>query len=180
MYKTISVEESFKRPYMPLGDINVPLGSAATLKIVDVPGVIGLDAVEGVDVRCVNVSDMALTIAAEKDSNGDWCVTFPSTFFIRDGLVENGLQIEVKTGKEKYIAGVGSIAVGRYGAQVSRVGDGVAYSVKGDDIYVKTEIVDGVQHYAKQVVVWDADMNAYGATWTGDFILNSNGEFEEV
>jgi hypothetical protein len=165
---------------MPLGDVNIPLASAATFKILDVPSVIGVDPVVRVDVRCVNVSDMALTVEACRDANGDWCATFPSSFFIRDGRIENGLQIEVWTATEKYIAGVGSIAVGKYGAQVSRIGDGVAYSVKGDDIYVKTKIVDGVWHYAKQEVVWDDDMSAYGAKWIGDFIIDANGNFVEV
>ena len=53
------------------------------------------------------------------------------------------------------------------------------YQKKDDDLYLKTVIINDVQHFAKQDLVWDSDMEAYGLTWTGDYIL-VDGEFQEV
>lgn len=42
---------------------------------------------------------------------------------------------------------------------------------KGDVLYVRSKVVDGVQHYVAQTMTYDEDMKAWGADWTGDYVL---------
>ena len=51
--------------------------------------------------------------------------------------------------------------------------------VKGSDVYVKSSVVGGVQHYVRQSMVYDEEMAAWGAEWVGDYVLEG-GEFREV
>jgi hypothetical protein len=46
------------------------------------------------------------------------------------------------------------------------------------NLYVpKREKVDGVTHYARQILEWDAGMEAWGATWEGDYVKGADGAF---
>ena len=51
--------------------------------------------------------------------------------------------------------------------------------VKGGDFYCKSKMVGGVQHYVKQVISHDPEIG-WGADWTGDYVLGSDGQFVEV
>lgn len=50
------------------------------------------------------------------------------------------------------------------------------YVVKGDKMYLRSQIVNGVQHYVEQTMEFDPDIG-WGANWTGDYILDADGEF---
>lgn len=46
------------------------------------------------------------------------------------------------------------------------------------NLYVpKREKADGVTHYARQILEWDAEMEAWGATWEGDYVKGADGAF---
>lgn len=49
----------------------------------------------------------------------------------------------------------------------------------GGDQYFKSEIVDGVQHYKRVEIRYDADMADWGFVLVGDFVLE-DGEMVEV
>ena len=55
-----------------------------------------------------------------------------------------------------------------------------SYVVKGGDCFVKSYEDGGVQHYLKQEMQYDAEMAAWGAEWTGDYLLDSSGNFVEA
>ena len=55
-------------------------------------------------------------------------------------------------------------------ATVIHYADGSDYVVKGEDIYLKSRLVDGVQHFVKMAMEYDEDIG-WGATWGGDYIL---------
>lgn len=52
------------------------------------------------------------------------------------------------------------------------------YVTMGADQYIKSEIVDGVQHYKKVVLAYDADMEDWGFNLTGDYILSGSSFVE--
>lgn len=75
---------------------------------------------------------------------------------------------------------LGAGDVGAYTkAQVDAAAKATLDKMMTGDLYVKSRIVDGVQHYVKQVMAYDNDMNAWGAEWTGDYVYE-NGEYKEV
>lgn len=47
---------------------------------------------------------------------------------------------------------------------------------KGDVLYVRSKVVAGVQHYVAQTMAYDEEMGAWGADWSGDYVL-VNGVF---
>lgn len=53
----------------------------------------------------------------------------------------------------------------------------VAY--RTDDIYMKSEVIDEVQHYKKLVLEYDSDMEGWGLNFSGDYVINNN-EFVEA
>ena len=46
-------------------------------------------------------------------------------------------------------------------------------------VYLPSNFINGVQHYAKQTLVWSDKMNAWGAEWSGDYIIE-DGTYKEV
>ena len=46
-------------------------------------------------------------------------------------------------------------------------------------VYLPSNLINGVQHYAKQTLVWSDKMNAWGAEWSGDYIIE-DGTYKEV
>ena len=55
-----------------------------------------------------------------------------------------------------------------------------SFTKKGADTYIKSKVVNGVQHYCLQTMQYDDEMKAWGAIWSGDYILNDQGQFDEV
>lgn len=172
--------ESFLPPVIVRGSSDVTLV---------ITGMAALDGarIREVKVAATNVSGTGLEITASKVGSY-FVATLPGVFFADPGIVTSGLIIK----------GEGSDAAGTSAAWVLGVADieildiatGAVpapeelnandYSLKGADTYVKSRIVDGVQHYCLQTITYDEEMEAWGATWSGDYILNDNGTFEEV
>ena len=48
-------------------------------------------------------------------------------------------------------------------------------------VYLPSNLINGVQHYAKQIMRYDADMAAWGAEWEGDYtFVDGDGEVPDV
>lgn len=47
--------------------------------------------------------------------------------------------------------------------------------VGAQGVFFASEVIDGVQHYKKQELRYDEDMEAWGAEWTGDYIYTTGG-----
>ena len=64
------------------------------------------------------------------------------------------------------------------GAEWQTLGaDTSGFARKGDVLYVRSKVVDGVQHYVAQTMTYDDEMGAWGADWSGDYVLSSDGSF---
>ena len=150
---TLNLRYQAKDPSLPTAPLRTFAGSALALDLL-VPQAIAGEPLAGVAVTIVNA----------------------------DGYVTNGFRAVATLGTgeatHETILAVGDLDI-RAASATAIPGDVAAsLQTKGGDIYCKTTVVDGVQHYAKQTIAYDADMGAWGATWSGDYILVA-GEWKE-
>lgn len=155
-------------PFMPIG---VPCGSSRTI------GVIGLSArvpglkIVGCQIRITNVDGVALTKSC-KFERGVWVATFPASHFQNYGSVKNGVVV-FALGKDEsgddqlWIERVGDLRVSAVDA--SSTPGGTVETPR--DVYHKSEIVDGVQHYKKEVLTYSERQHAWGAEYVGDYVF---------
>lgn len=139
--------------------------------------------ITAVAVTVTNADAMPTTAPCVKEGAA-WRVAFAPSCFPTYGFVERGYKVvaTVKTptgGTMSTTLAVGDVEI-KADAPTATPGDPEKnYQIKGEDIYVKTRVIDGVQHYACQEMSYDAEMGAWGADWLGDYIL-VDGEFVEV
>ena len=170
-------------PAFPPDRAVVYVNSSLPLAFVDVPAAREDGEITALSVTLTNADAMPVTAPCEKV--GDcWRVGFAPSCFPTYGFVEKGYKV-VATVKPKTGASMQStIAVGDLeilsDAANAQPGDpSKSYEIKGSDIYCKSTVVEGVQHYKKQVISYDPEMDAWGADWTGDYVL-VDGEFVPV
>lgn len=122
------------------------------------------------------------------NASRSWISSIFEGEFRSSGRVASGLVIKahgVESGwleRHTWVLGVADIEAYDYSDAAALpfdTPDMASYVQKNDDIYIKSEVIDGVQHYKKQVIVYDSDMESWGAEWIGDYILE-NGVFVEV
>ena len=159
------------RPDWPFIPLSVPCGSAKTL------GVVGLKAklpgvrVTGCRVRIVNADGTALVKTCRLE-RGIWVATFPASHFQHYGAVKNGVVV--------FADGVDEF--GDPTTWIERVGDLKVTPIDADsapggvptvppDVYHKSYVVDGVQHYKKEVLVYSERQNAWGVDFVGDYVF---------
>ena len=166
-------------PALPMCRVPTYSGSALPLEFTDIPGVIGSATVAAVAVSVTN-ADGAAASAPCVPVCGEWRVTFAANLFQHYGFVERGVSVELtlREGEleRNMTLAVGDLEVMRASPSATPGDPTKSYQGKGDDIYVKTSVVGDVQHYAKQTISYDEEMHAWGAEWTGDYILE-DGEF---
>lgn len=170
---------------IPLNCTAVYNSSSLAIEVTHLRMFADLGALRKVEVIVVNADGLKLTAEAKKveRTNGDaYTCTFASTNFEHYGFVVRGVKIVLTISPSddeeelKYIAGVGDFEVMQASADATAGNPGASgYEARGEDVYLRTEVVDGVQHYTKQVMVYDAAIG-WGATWEGDYIL-TDGEF---
>ena len=165
-------------PEWPPIPISVPCGSPLTLGVVGLPkSALGVK-ITGCRIRVTNADGVAVS----KDcvfADGAWCATFPASHFQGYGAVKRGLIVfavgKDETGADQlWIERVGDVRIDAVDAS-SRPG---APSVQpGGDVYKKSEIVGGVQHYKLERLVKSEEQGgAWGLEWYGDYVL-IGGEF---
>ena len=161
---------------LPIGPVRVFTASVLSLELKGIPSKRGEKKVASVAVTVTNADAQPATAEAVK-IGPVWFVRFAATNFENYGTVENGVSVSlVYDDDSRECVARGQFEVVAATAD-ARPGDpNAAYVAKGDSLYVKSAVVDGVQHYLLQSMVYDAEMEAWGAEWTGDYIL-VDGEF---
>ena len=170
-------------PALPPQCAVVFVNSSLPLAFVGVPKEREDGEVTGLTVTITNPDAMPVTAPCEKVGDA-WIIYFAPSCFPTYGFVEKGYKV-VATIKTKLgtslpsTLAVGDVEVKSDSASAQPGDPSKSYQVKGADIYVKSTVVDEVQHYKKQTISYDAEMGAWGADWTGDYIL-VDGEFVDA
>ena len=164
-----------ERPDWPFVPVTVSCGSAHTIGVIGLKSKLGVK-VTGCRIRVTNADGIALTKDCAKDGSA-WCVTFPASHFQNYGSVKNGVVV-FAVGKDEngddqlWIERVGDLRVSPIDASSTPGGE----TVSPRDVYLKTNIIDGVQHYKREVLTYSARQRAWGAEYEGDYIF-VGGEF---
>ncbi len=165
----------------PLRPESVFTGSAYTAAVERVPDDIDGYRVTGVFVSVTNADGIAAVVPCRRRTNGIWSCTFAASNFANYGFVSKGLKVELvgvdEDGNEqRWTRGVGDFEVVA-GTASAVPGDPSSGAVtKGSDVYVRSRLVAGVQHFVRQVMYYDDEQSAWVADWQGDYIL-AGGEF---
>lgn len=176
----IQMENVLTMPVMPIG---IYTGSALPLEITGIPATMAGGTVRGVDVTVTNADGIPATGSANP-VGGVWMVLFAASNFASYGDVTAGVKIDATV--ERADGSTATVTVGvadlRIKAASANATPGTPanhYALKGGDLYIKTQLVEGVQHYTKQTMAHDPEIG-WGAEWSGDYILDSSGNFVEV
>ena len=169
-------------PALPLLPLRGYTGSALLAELCGIPDVLCGFPVASVAVSLVTPDAEPVTAAAEK-AGGEWRALFAASCFAGYGTVRRGFRVTAALKRAdgttfNLVLGVGNLEI-LAGSPEATPGDpSRTFVQKGGDVYLKSTVVDNVQHYVKQVMEYDAEIG-WGATWTGDYIL-VNGEFTEA
>lgn len=169
-------------PTLPVGPVNINTGSALRLELADIPTEMSGGTVAAVAVTITNADGAAVTgTATYNEDTGCWDILFAASNFASYGFVEYGLHVAVSvmvddsTFTEIY---VGDFEVAQASASAMPGDPTASYVTKGGDQYLKTQVVDDVQHYTKLSMV-NHEQLGWTLTTDGDYIL-VDGEFVEA
>ena len=176
-------EQATMSPALPPLRAVVFVNSSLPLAFVGVPKEREDGEITGLAVTITNPDALPVTAPCEKVGDA-WVVYFAPSCFPTYGFVEKGYKVvaTIKTKLGTYLPStltVGDLEVKSDSANAQPGDPSKSYQVKGADIYVKSQVVEEVQHYKKQVLSYDAEMGAWGTDWTGDYIL-VDGEFVDA
>lgn len=169
-------------PELPFIPVTAMCGSARTIGVIGLPRQHGGVKLTSCRIRVTNADGETMTKqCAWKD--GVWCATFPASHFSAYGAVKRGVVV-LGVGKDEngndqaWILRVGDLKVQTADA-AGRPGIPVPGGAAKPGVYVESEVVDGVQHFKKERVVFDEVQGEWGAVWEGDYILTA-GEYVKV
>lgn len=166
---------------IPLLPVKTYTASALPL-ILSVPTSMYGKDVSGVGVSLKNADGVVMTANCNKLAAGIWTTIFGAANFDNYGFVKNGAKFTATlsdgTNTTVITLGIADVEIVASSSQASPGDPSTAYEVKGGEIYVKSRIVQGVQHYVRQNMEYEAEIG-WGAVWSGDYVL-VNGEFVEV
>ena len=168
-------------PAIPLKCANHYTGSSLPIELVGVPGFFGGARVEGMKVRVTNPNGVEAEAPCDR-CGSHWVVLFAATNFANYGFVSKGLRVTLVLKEDDgslhdSILAVGDLDVTAANANAHPAEPSAPFYVyKGGDLYVKSEVRDAVQHYVKQTMEYVEGMG-WGANWTGDYLLSTDGEF---
>lgn len=164
------IDCNVERPEWPFLPVRVVCGSARTVAVVGPAAKGGLE-ITGYQVRVTNTDGVSLTKTCLKHK-GRWLATFPASHFENYGSVKNGVVV-FAVGKDEngdtqlWILRVGDLVVSPVDA--SSLPGGTVETPK--DVYHKSAIVDGVQHYKREVLTYSERQQAWGAEYIGDYVF---------
>lgn len=176
----IQMENMLTLPVMPVG---IYTGSALPLEIVGIPAMMAGGGVSGVSVTVTNADGIPVTGTAEI-IGGTWMILFAASNFANYGEVMAGIRIDATVERRDgttaiVTVGVADLNIKAASADATAGTPSNMVMVKGGDIYCKSQMVGGVQHYVKQVISHNPEIG-WGADWTGDYVLGSDGQYVEV
>ena len=163
---------------LPLRCAYLFTGSAVPVRVASVPAVLDGRRVTGVVVSVTNADGVTLSVPCEL-RDGDWYTLLSAANFAHYGFVRNGQKVYVQLGDDTQLLGVGDVEIIQAQSEAAPGSANTFYAVKGSDCYIKSVVVNGMQHYVKQTVMFDPEIG-WGADWSGDYILDDSGEFIEV
>lgn len=175
----IKIRPNLCNPGIPLKGLQHFTGSALPIEIPDAPAWRAGRKVTGVIVTVTNADGVECVAECDSGATG-WTCLFSAACFANYGFVSGGVKVDLVMGGDSETVAMGDIDIMRAAASASPGVPDSFVAQKGGDIYCKTRVVDGVQHYAKQTISFDAEMGAYGAEWSGDYILDASGNFVDV
>ena len=158
------------RPDWPFIPITVPCGSARTIGVIGLKSRCGV-TITGCQIRITNADGDPLTKVC-KFSRGVWVATFPASHFQNFGTVKKGVLvmavgIDENDVEQVWIERVGDLRVEAIDASSTPGGE----TVTPKDVYIKSEIIDGVQHYKMEVLAYSERQHAWGAEYVGDYVF---------
>lgn len=176
----LQVKHGLALPAMPVSTVT---DSALPLEIRGIPAWIAGNEVTGVSVTVTNANGVPATAPA-RNANGVWYVLFAASNFTAWGDVAKGVKFAAAVAhgdgsSSEVVLAVADLSIVPSSPSAVKGGGDAAYVAKGSDVYLKSTVVDGVQHYVKQTMAYDPDIG-WGAIWDGDYILSAEGEFVEV
>lgn len=160
------------RPDLPFMPIGVPCGSARTIGVAGLKSRLGVK-VTGCRIRITNADGEAMVRDCKLDK-GVWCVTFPASHFAHYGDVKRGVVIfavgQDEDGNETlWVERVGDLRVSAVDAS-SVPGEPSEHEI-GGEIYLKSKVIGGVQHYRRVVLEFSEKQGDYGFESTGDYVI---------
>jgi hypothetical protein len=176
----IDVSMQAKNSRLPLKCVSVYSGSALPIAFVGMPARRAGADVVAVTVEIVNAAGMPISGSCFK-RRGLWRCLMSAANFAVYGFVAKGLRVvlELATGEKETLA-VGDFEVLAVDASAVKGEPSAMYVRKGGDVFLPSSVdEDGVQHYLKQAMAYDAEIG-WGATWIGDYVLTAEGEYVEV
>lgn len=181
----VDLKDNFVNPALPLKCAFAHTGSALPVILFGAPAAYAGRAVVGMKVTVTNADGIELT-ADCAHGTFTWNALFAAANFTNYGFVSKGFKVEVRLrpvadgGSYDYVTiGCGDLEVLATSASATPGTPGAHYVEKGGDLYLKTQLVESIQHYTKQSMVFDPEIG-WGAEWSGDYILDSSGNFVEV
>jgi len=164
---------------LPAMPVRVNSGSALPLELYGIPAVVSGATVTGVSVQITNANSEPLTATCTKIGDA-WVTLFASSGFVNYGTVKNGFKAMVtcrrQDGVSMTIHICGDFEVVASSASAVPGSQSTAYQIAGGDVYKKTQVIGGVQHYIKEQMAYDADIG-WGAEWVGDYVKSNDGQF---
>lgn len=172
----ISYQAQFDASLQPL-PVKTNTGSALPLDIAGIPPALGGEAVTAVAVTVTNPDGVSATGAAVK-TGAVWSVRFAASLFAAYGTVMRGVKIVAETAGATTVLALADLVVVAATADAIAGNPGAHYQTKGGDLYFKSEVVDGVQHYKRVTIGYSERLGAWGFNDPeGDYILDANGDF---
>lgn len=166
---------------LPLKQVGVYARSAAPIGIRGIPAAFAKSDVIGVSLTLTNADGTAVT--ADCTHTDDlWVTLFAPAFFAAYGFISRGVKVvaSVQDGAavRAVTIGVGDLEIQPDAADVRRGDPDKTVQGKGDDVYLKSQIIDGMQHYKRMSIVF-SERVGWAYDLVGDYIL-VDGEFQEV
>lgn len=160
--------------------VKMNTGSVLPLEITGIPERLAGERVTAVTVVVTNPDGVSATGAAEKA--GDvWRVKFAASIFAAYGMVLRGVKIMATTAVGTTVLALADLVVVAATADAIAGNPGAHYQTKDGDMFFKSEVVDGVQHFKRITIAYNEALGAWGYNDPeGDYILDANGDFIAV
>ena len=157
-------------------------GSTNLVEVVGVPRRVAGMTVSGIAIELTN-ADGAVDVFVAEYIGGVWCARVPASFLATYGIVSGGVVLKIlgewNGEREAVTVAQGSLCIRQSSADILPGNPTAAFVRRGDDVYKAADVVDGVQHYKLEKLVYSEEMGDWGLTWSGDYVLE-NGVFVEV
>lgn len=178
----IYLRDQLLNPAYPAKCVSVRTGSALPIEFCDVPFFYNGLRVTGVKVSVTNANGVAVEVPCEK-RGARWFVQFAASNFVNYGYVSKGFKVtlQLKSDDDRCfdcVVSVGDVDISAASASAMPGNPGNFYMTKDGELYVRSHVIEGVQHFVKQEMVFDPDpLLGWGAKWTGDYILSNAGDY---